>query len=257
MRTVDVSSKPQTLRTTKAYGRIRLNPKTVKAILEGKVPKGNVLEASKLAGITSVKKTSELLPFCHPLTFQHAQVDINIKEDTIEAFSYVKGTERTGYEMEALTSVAVCLLTIYDMCKGMDQSMVIEEIKLIEKTGGKSQWAKDLSDKKLLVIAEGEILQLLLTHLEKLKPSFIGTQEADGYHMVISTQDIPIEEEFYGLEAVINQTLFSLLPTYLRKGVRIGKDPLRRVVIHIEPSEHIVSAFFENFSQLLGTWADG
>lgn len=257
MRTVDVSSKPITLRTAKAYGRIRLNPQTIKAILEGKVPKGNVLEASKLAGIMSVKRTSELLPFCHPLTFQHAQVDINIKEDTIEAFSYVKGIERTGYEMEALTSVAVCLLTIYDMCKGMDQSMVIEEIKLIEKTGGKSQWAKDLSGKKILVLAEEELSDLIAGYLEKLHPLAISTQEAERYHMVISTQDIPIAEEFYGLEIIVNQTLFSLLPTYLRKGVRIGKDPLGRVVIHIEPSEHIISAFFENFSQLLGTWADG
>jgi len=257
MRTVDVSSKPQTLRTAKAYGRIRLNPQTVKAILEGRVPKGSVLEASRLAGIMSVKRTSELLPFCHPLIFQHAQVDINVKEDTIEAFSYVKGIERTGYEMEALTSVAICLLTIYDMCKGMDQNMVIEEIRLIEKTGGKSQWAKDLSGKRLLVIAEGDMLQLVLNHLEKLKPSFIGMQEAEGYHMVISTQDIPIQDEFYGLQVIINQTLFSLLPTYLKRGVRIGKDPLGRVVIYIEPSEHIISAFFENFSQLLGTWADG
>jgi cyclic pyranopterin phosphate synthase len=139
----------------------------------------------------------------------------------------------------------------------MDQNMVIEEIRLVEKTGGKSQWAKDLSGKRLLVIAEGGMLQLVLNHLEKLKPSFIGMQEAEGYHMVISTQDIPIQDEFYGLQVIINQTLFSLLPTYLKRGVRIGKDPLGRVVIYIEPYEHIISAFFENFSQLLGTWADG
>lgn len=256
MRTVDVSSKPLTLRTARAYGRIRLKPQTLKAILEGRVPKGDVLQASRLAGIMGAKNTSQLLPFCHPLGFQHVEVDLQVREDGIEAFSFVKGIERTGYEMEALTAVSVALLTIYDMCKGLDDGMSIEEIKLLEKSGGKSQWGKTLKGKRVLVQAEGELLELITNHLQKLQPDQILTQKSQNYQLLISTEELRLKEEFYALNTAINQTLFSLFPSSVRKGVIIGKNQDGKTCVYIEPSKEVVLAFFENFGHLLGTWVD-
>ncbi|MEZ0360663.1 MAG: cyclic pyranopterin monophosphate synthase MoaC [Hydrogenobacter sp.] len=257
MRTVDVSSKPLTLRTAKAYGRIRLKPQTVKAILEGKIPKGDVLQACKLAGITGAKKTHELLPFCHPLIFQHAQMELQVKEDLIEVYSFVKGIERTGYEMEALTAVMASLLTIYDMCKGLDDSMIIEEVKLLEKSGGKSQWEKMLKGKSVLVLVQREFFDLIANYLKNLDPErLITTDEGQVCHLLISTYEVSLKEEFYALNTVVNQTLFSLLPSRVRKGALLGKDEKGRTVIWLEPSKEVISAFFENFSHLLGAWVD-
>jgi len=152
MRTVDVSHKLETLREATAYGRIKLSSQCVEKIKNNLLPKGNCLEATKLAGIYGAKQTPFLLPFCHPVGFDHIEIETNIGNDFIEITVKVRGIARTGYEMEALTAVSIALLNIYDMCKNFDQSMVIEEIKLLSKKGGKSQYFETLEGVKTAVI---------------------------------------------------------------------------------------------------------
>ena len=152
MRTVDVSTKLETLREATAYGRIRLSKECVDKIKNKELPKGDCIEATKLSGIYGAKQTSNLLPFCHPITFDFVRVELEIGEDYIEVFATVRGIARTGYEMEALTAVSVALLNIYDMCKNFDKNMVIEEIKLLSKKGGKSQHFEDLKGIKTAVV---------------------------------------------------------------------------------------------------------
>jgi len=152
MRTVDVSYKLQTLREAVAYGRIKLSKGCIEKIKNKELPKGDCIEASKLAGLYGAKNTPMLLPFCHPVGFDHAQVEISIGDGFIEVTAKVRGIARTGYEMEALTAVSVALLNIYDMCKGFDSNMVIEEIKLVSKKGGKSQYFENLKGVKVAVI---------------------------------------------------------------------------------------------------------
>ena len=138
VRMVDVSERPGTRRTARARGRIRMNPTTVQAILSRELPKGNVLTTAKLAGISAAKKTAELIPLCHPLNLTWVDIDFQPGNDNVAIEAVVKATETTGLEMEALTAVSVAALTIYDMCKAVDAGMVIEDIRLEEKTGGKS-----------------------------------------------------------------------------------------------------------------------
>ena len=152
MRTVDVSTKFDTLRTARARGRIRLSPETVKKIVNGEIPKGDVLSASQIAGIMGAKRTAELMPFCHPIPIDHIKVKTNVGEDYVEGEAEVRGIWRTGYEVEAMNACLTALLNIYDMCKAFDKGMVIEEVKLITKSGGKSDWANDLSGLKAAVI---------------------------------------------------------------------------------------------------------
>lgn len=152
MKTVDVSHKLQTLREATAYGRIRLSEECIEKIRNKELPKGDCVEATKVAGLFGAKKTPELLPFCHPIGFDHAEVELKIGENFIEVYATVRGIARTGYEMEALTAVSVALLNIYDMCKGFDKNMVIEEIKLLSKKGGKSDYGETLEGIKVAVI---------------------------------------------------------------------------------------------------------
>ncbi|HID79839.1 MAG TPA: bifunctional molybdenum cofactor biosynthesis protein MoaC/MoaB [Aquifex aeolicus] len=152
MRTVDVSYKLQTLREAVAYGKIRLSKECIKKIKDKELPKGDCIEASKLAGLYGAKNTPMLLPFCHPIGFDHVQIEVSIGDGFIEVTAKVRGIARTGYEMEALTAVSVALLNIYDMCKGFDSNMVIEQIKLISKKGGKSQYFETLEGIKVAVI---------------------------------------------------------------------------------------------------------
>jgi cyclic pyranopterin phosphate synthase len=247
MRTVDVSLKPITLRLARAYGRISLKKETVKRIREGTVPKGDVLSACKVAGLMAVKKTGELLPFCHPIPLEHAELDVKLGEDHLEVFSLVLGTSKTGYEMEALTAVSVALLTVYDMCKGLDDSMVIEEIKLLEKSGGKSQWGKPLKGKRVLI--NSEFRELIKEYVLKLEGDVV---EDGDFDLLISTQREDMEE-FSGLSAVINNHLFSVLPTELREGVRVGRRG-GYTVVQLHPSEKLIRVFFEGFGSLLGNW---
>ena len=131
---VDVGHKPDQLRIAKAYGEIRLDPETIKLIRENQMKKGDVLTIAEIAGIQSGKKTSELIPLCHPLPISKLDVKTKIEEDRISVTSEARCVGKTGIEMEALTAVSIALLAIYDMCKAVDKKMEISEIKLLEKT---------------------------------------------------------------------------------------------------------------------------
>jgi len=137
---VDVAQKPETLRTAEARGEVRMSTAVLKMILENRLPKGDVLAAARLAGIQAAKKTSELIPLCHPLRLSSVEVELVLVKSRklAEVKSLVRAVDRTGVEMEALTAVAVACLTIYDMCKAFDKRMVIGDIHLLSKTGGKS-----------------------------------------------------------------------------------------------------------------------
>ena len=137
---VDVSGKISTSRMAEAKGTIKVNQAVFNAIKRGTAKKGDVLGVARIAGIMAAKKTSELIPMCHPLMITKCSIDFNLIEEQsmVEVFCTVKVNGQTGVEMEALTGASVALLTIYDMCKTMDKAMVIGEIKLMEKQGGKS-----------------------------------------------------------------------------------------------------------------------
>ena len=137
---VDVSEKAATHRTAIASGKIKVNQAVYDAIVEGSVKKGDVLGVARVAGIMAAKKTHELIPMCHPLLLTKCTVDFELlpEELAVKAIATVKVNGQTGVEMEALTSVHVALLTIYDMCKAIDKTMEMTEIHLEEKSGGKS-----------------------------------------------------------------------------------------------------------------------
>ncbi|PIE69777.1 MAG: cyclic pyranopterin monophosphate synthase MoaC [Deltaproteobacteria bacterium] len=139
-RMVDVSEKGETVRVAVAAGSITMSPEAFAMIREGTIKKGDVLGVARLAGIMAAKKVDQLIPLCHPLAITGADVDFAYDEDgcTIQIEATVRITGRTGVEMEALTAVSVAALTIYDMCKAVDKSMVISTIRLLEKRGGKS-----------------------------------------------------------------------------------------------------------------------
>lgn len=139
-RMVDVSGKPLTEREAVASGRVKMRPETLKLIIENRIAKGEVFQVARIAGIMAAKKTSQLIPLCHPLGITSIKVDFNVIDDenAVEIVSRVKTTGQTGVEMEALTATAVAALTIYDMCKAVDREMVITEVMLLEKRGGKS-----------------------------------------------------------------------------------------------------------------------
>jgi cyclic pyranopterin phosphate synthase len=137
---VDVSAKDNTQRMAAAKGRITMNAETLAAVQGGTAKKGDVLGVARVAGIMAAKRTAELIPLCHPLNFDTCSIDFTVLEESlqIEALCTVKLAGKTGAEMEALTGVSVALLTIYDMCKALDRAMVIGDIGLEEKSGGKS-----------------------------------------------------------------------------------------------------------------------
>ena len=136
---VDVGAKEATARAARASGRVRMQPETVRLIRDRKLAKGDVLEVARLAGIMAAKRTAELIPLCHPLPLEAVELSFDFPDGTsvaVEAAARV--TARTGVEMEALVAVGTAALTIYDMCKSVDRAMVIEEIRLEEKSGGRS-----------------------------------------------------------------------------------------------------------------------
>ena len=135
---VDVGGKPQSLRTAIAKGHVTAQPETLKLISDQQMKKGNVLEVARLAGYMAAKRTSDLIPLCHPLNLTSIRVDVKIVQEKIEIEAEVQTVGRTGVEMEALTAVSVAGLTVYDMCKAVDREMCISEIKLVKKTGGTS-----------------------------------------------------------------------------------------------------------------------
>jgi cyclic pyranopterin phosphate synthase len=139
-RMVDVGAKGETHRVAIATGSIRMKPATLKLVRSGTAKKGDVLGVARIAGIQAAKRTSELIPLCHPVALTSVAVDFMLDEkgSRIECRATVECTARTGVEMEALTAVQVALLTIYDMCKAADRGMTIDGVHLIEKRGGKS-----------------------------------------------------------------------------------------------------------------------
>jgi cyclic pyranopterin phosphate synthase len=142
---VDISAKSFTLREAAARGTVHLKKQTLNLITKGKITKGSVFEAARLAGIMAAKRTGEFIPLCHPLNITSIDITFSpdIKKNKIDIEVKVKSVGQTGFEMEALTAVAVSALTIYDMCKSADRSMVISDIMLMEKRGGKSgEWMR-------------------------------------------------------------------------------------------------------------------
>ena len=137
-RMVDVGGKPDTARVAIASGRIRMCAEALDAIRDHHVPKGDVLAAARIAGIMAAKKTAELIPLCHPLALDAVTVDFAFEGNAVRATARASLSGRTGVEMEAMTACCIALLTIYDMAKAIDKGMVIEQVRLIEKRGGKS-----------------------------------------------------------------------------------------------------------------------
>lgn len=137
---VDITPKSETLRVAVARGHISAKPETIRLIAEHSIAKGDVLETARLAGIMSAKRTGDLIPLCHPIPLTAVRVDLSINEAAcrIEIEAEVRTVGRTGVEMESLTAVSVAGLTVYDMCKAVDREMVISDVRLIKKVGGKS-----------------------------------------------------------------------------------------------------------------------
>ncbi len=137
-RMVDITGKPETQREAVAGGTVRMKPATFELLRSGDMPKGDVLTTARLAGIMAAKQTSTLIPLCHPLLIGDIKIEFCLEGNAVGITTTVKSTGKTGVEMEALTATAVAALTIYDMCKGVDRSLKIENIRLIKKSGGKS-----------------------------------------------------------------------------------------------------------------------
>jgi cyclic pyranopterin monophosphate synthase len=135
-RMVDISTKTPTKRTARAHAFVRMRPQVLAQLPAN--PKGNPLEIARVAGISAAKKTSELIPLCHPLMLSHADVQVTVEENGIRIVSSVSTTGPTGVEMEALAAAAVAALTVYDMTKALDKGIEIQDLYLLEKTGGKS-----------------------------------------------------------------------------------------------------------------------
>ena len=143
-RMVDVGGKPATQRRAVASGRITMSAEALAAIREGNAPKGDVLGTARIAGIMAAKRTGELIPLCHPLGLEAVNIDFAYEEDAIRVTATASLTGRTGVEMEAMTAASVALLTIYDMAKAIDKGMIISDVRLSAKTGGKSgDWKTD------------------------------------------------------------------------------------------------------------------
>lgn len=139
-RMVDVTTKDDTVRQAVAEGRVTMKPQTLALIKQGGMGKGDVLGVAQVAGIMGAKKTSEIIPMCHPLMLTGVNIDFTIDDDknTVAILATVKTTGKTGVEMEALTAVSVAALTIYDMCKAVDKGITVDFIRLAAKSGGKS-----------------------------------------------------------------------------------------------------------------------
>jgi cyclic pyranopterin monophosphate synthase len=142
-RMVDVSAKEITVRTARATGRVRVSARVVELLRGEGVPKGDALATARIAGIMGAKRTPDLIPLCHPLAVSGVDVDLSVADEAVEITAQVKTTDRTGVEMEALTAVTVAGLTVIDMVKAVDKSAVISDVRVEEKTGGRSgNWTR-------------------------------------------------------------------------------------------------------------------
>jgi len=138
IRMINITEKSPTLREALAQARIRLQAHTLKLIRQKKIPKGDILTLAQCAGILAAKKVDELIPLCHPLPLEYAEITFKLEKDGIIISARCKTSSKTGVEMEAMAACSLAALTVYDMCKSIDRGAVIEEIKLMEKKGGKS-----------------------------------------------------------------------------------------------------------------------
>jgi len=136
VRMVDVSAKPETKRTARAHAFVRIREKVLAELPRN--PKGNPLEIARIAGIAAAKRTAELIPLCHPLMLSHADLAVTVEKKGVRVVATVSTTAQTGVEMEALTAASVAALTVYDMVKALDKSIEIQDLYLLEKSGGKS-----------------------------------------------------------------------------------------------------------------------
>jgi cyclic pyranopterin monophosphate synthase len=139
-RMVDVSEKAETKRTATATGRVRMAEETRRLIADKALPKGDVFTVARVAGILAAKRTGELIPMCHPLPLTDIQVDLTLDDEGVYINATASCIGRTGVEMEALTAVTVAALTVYDMCKSADKRLILEGVRLVAKTGGKSDF---------------------------------------------------------------------------------------------------------------------
>ncbi|PTL77706.1 cyclic pyranopterin monophosphate synthase MoaC [Vitiosangium sp. GDMCC 1.1324] len=138
MKMVDVGGKEKTERVAVATARLRMLPETLERILKGKVEKGDVLAAARLAGVMAAKRTPDIVPLCHPIALSGVEVHLESRKDALEIRVTVRTVDRTGVEMEALTAACASALTVYDMCKSVDRGMVMESVQLEHKSGGRS-----------------------------------------------------------------------------------------------------------------------
>ena len=138
MAMIDIGNKDVTAREAVVEGKVYLKASVISDIKKKKIPKGDVLEAAKLAGILAAKKTPDMIPLCHPIPIEYVEVELTLSSEAVIIRATVKGRAKTGVEMEAFTAVAVAALTVYDMCKALDRGGSISDIRLIKKSGGKS-----------------------------------------------------------------------------------------------------------------------
>ena len=142
-RMVDVSAKDVSVRTASATGKVLLSTEAVALLRSGDIPKGDAIGTARIAGIMGAKRTPDLIPLCHPLSVSGVKLDLSVADDAVEIVATVKTTDRTGVEMEALTAVSVAALTVIDMVKAVDKGAVITDVRVEEKTGGKSgDWSR-------------------------------------------------------------------------------------------------------------------
>ena len=142
---VDVGAKPETERVAVASGMVRMELETANAVRAGTIGKGDVLGVARIAGIQAAKRTSDIIPLCHPLRLTSVDLDLRVASDAVYIMATVRAFDRSGVEMEALAAVSAAALTIYDMCKAIDRGMIISEVRLDEKRGGKSgTWQREL-----------------------------------------------------------------------------------------------------------------
>lgn len=267
---VEVGDKDITMRTAIATGRIRMKTETIDRVRQGLIKKGDVLSVAQVAGIMGAKKTSDIIPMCHNIFLTGADIRFNIQDEFIELEAEARTTGKTGVEMEALTAVSIACLTIYDMCKAMDKGMVIEDIKLMKKTGGKSgDYVRDkevgkvlsinISDKKGVVklpIKEGLFIEnygleddahsgnwhrqvslLGLESFNKMKAQGLDDLKFGDFAENITTEGIILYELPIGTKLAIGETLHEV--TQIGKECHSGCAIQQKVGKCVMPKEGI------------------
>jgi len=267
---VEVGDKDITKRTAIATGRIRMKTETIDRIKQGLIKKGDVLSVAQVAGIMGAKKTSDIIPMCHNIFLTGADIRFDIQDEYIELVAEVKTTGKTGVEMEALTAVSISCLTIYDMCKAIDKDMIIEDIKLIKKTGGKSgDYMRDrivgkvlsvnISDKKGIVkepIKEGLFIEnyglendahsgnwhrqvslLGLESFNKMKDMGLNDLKYGDFAENLTTEGIILYELPVGTKLAIGETLHEV--TQIGKECHTGCAIAQKVGKCVMPKEGI------------------